>query len=295
MAGITESGNQNKYYGSGNSARLPSALDPGTDLARQLEARRPVLFLDYDGTLTPLMARPELATLDETVRHTLTSLAGRCPVAIVSGRDRVDLQRLVGIDGIIYAGSHGFEIRGPGLQTEYGAEFLPDLDSAEAELRQSPAYLGGALLERKKYSVAMHVRGLAHDDALAVESAVDAVLSRHARLRRYAGKEVFELLPRLDWHKGRAVLHILKTLRLPADVFPVYIGDDRTDEDAFAALAGRGAGILVTDSPRRTAAYYTLDNPIEVHTFLQRVVSVAVSREQESPGDKRNSYSLEKQ
>ena len=291
MTGTTQSGNGDKYYGSEDSSRLPSALDPGTDLARKLEVRRPVLFLDYDGTLTPLMARPELATLDEAVRHTLTSLAERCPVAVVSGRDRVELQRLVGIDGIIYAGSHGFEIRGPGLQSEYGAEFLPDLDSAEAELRQSAACLKGALLERKKYSVAMHARGLTPEDALAVESAVDVVLSRHARLRRYAGKEVFEMLPRLDWNKGRAVLHILEHLRLPADVFPVYIGDDRTDEDAFAALAGKGAGILVTDSPRRTAASYTLDNPTEVHTFLQRVVKTAGTREQDFY-DKRDSYSL---
>ncbi len=257
-------------------SRLPSALDPGTDLAQQLELKRPVVFLDYDGTLTPIVARPELATLDGAVRRTLMALAERCPVAIVSGRDRADVQRLVDVDGLIYAGSHGFDIRGPGMQSEHGAAFLPDLDAAEADLRQSLAHLQGALLERKRYSLAVHVRGLVRDAALAVEAVVDAALSRHTRLHKGTGKMVFELLPRLDWHKGKAVLHILEILRLPdAEVLPIYIGDDRTDEDAFTALAGRGTGILIAESPRRTAARYTLRNPDEVHRFLQRLVGAA--------------------
>ena len=261
------------------SSRLPSALDPGTDLARQLTHKLPVMFLDYDGTLTPIVARPELALLDEAVRHTLAALAKRCPVAVVSGRDRSDVQRLVDIDGLIYAGSHGFDISGPGLQTEHGAAYLPDLDDAEAELRQSLAHIRGALLERKTYSLAVHVRGLAPDAALAAEAVVDSALSRHTRLRKGTGKMVFELLPRLDWHKGKAVLHILEVLRLPAaDVLPIYIGDDRTDEDAFAALASRGIGILVAESPRPTAAYYTLRDPDEVHRFLRRLVDAVGPR-----------------
>ena len=258
---------------------LPSALDSSTDLARQLESKRPILFLDYDGTLTPIVARPELALLDEAVRHTLAALAQRFPVAIVSGRDRADVQRLVGIDGLIYAGSHGFDISRPGLRTEHGAAYLPDLADAEAELRRSLNPIRGALLERKTYSLAVHVRGLPPDAAVAVEAAVDTTISRHTRLRKGTGKMVFELLPRIDWHKGHAVLHILETLRLPAaDVLPIHIGDDRTDEDAFAALAGRGVGILVAESPRRSAAYYTLRNPDEVHRFLLRLSEAVGTR-----------------
>ena len=233
----------------------------------------PFCFWITTAPLTPIVARPELAVLDEAVRRTLVSLAARCPVAIVSGRDRADVQRLVGLDELIYAGSHGFDIRGPRLQIEHGAAFLTDLDSAEAELRLSLAHIPGALLERKTYTLAVHVRGLAPDIAVAVEAAVDAALSHHVRLRKGTGKMVFELLPRLDWHKGKAVLHILEALRLPAAHFlPIYIGDDRTDEDAFAALADCGVGILVAESPRPTAAYYTLRDPDEVHRFLQYVV-----------------------
>ena len=271
---------QPRNHASFTSPVLPSALDSNTDLARQLKVRRPALFLDYDGTLTPIVARPELALLDEAVRHTLAALARCCPVAIVSGRDRADVQRLVGIDSLIYAGSHGFDIRGPGLQTEHGAAYLPDLEDAETELRRSLNPIRGALLERKKYSLAVHVRGLSPDAAVAVEAAVDAVLSRHTCLRKGTGKKVFELLPRLDWHKGNAVLHILETVRLPAaDVLPICIGDDRTDEDAFVALAGRGVGILVAESPRPTAAYYTLRNPDEVHRFLERLSDVIGTRD----------------
>ncbi|MDE0208189.1 MAG: trehalose-phosphatase [Candidatus Tectomicrobia bacterium] len=252
---------------------LPSALAAVTSLARRLQGTRPVLFLDYDGTLTPIVARPHLAVLSESVRGTLSELADRWPVAIVSGRDRADVQRLVGIDRLIYAGSHGFDIRGPELSSERGAAFLADLDSVEQTLRQALASIDGALLERKRYSLAVHVRGLAAHVADAVESGVDAALSRRTRLRKGTGKMVFELLPRVDWNKGKAVLHILETLRTAGTGgLPIYVGDDRTDEDAFMALAGRGVGILVAETPRETAAYYTLRDPDEVHRFLRRLL-----------------------
>ena len=256
------------------SPRLPSAL--AADFVSQLQSKRPVVFLDYDGTLTPIVARPDLAILAPSVRNTLTALADRWPVAIVSGRDRADVQRLVGVDNLIYAGSHGFDIQGPAFSLEHGASFLVDLESVEQELRQALASIDGALLERKRYSLAVHVRGLAPNAAMAVEAVVDAALSRRARLRKGTGKMVFELLPRLDWNKGKAVLYILETLHpCGPGALPIYIGDDRTDEDAFAALSGRGVGILVSESPRQTAANYTLRNPDEVSRFLRRLLDGA--------------------
>ena len=253
--------------------RLPSALAAVTDLAHRLQRQRPVLFLDYDGTLTPIVARPSLAVLSQSVRRTLVALADRWPVAIVSGRDRADVQRLVGIDKLIYAGSHGFDIRGPDLSSERGAAFVADLNSVEQTLRQALARIDGVLLERKRYALAVHVRGLRPDAVDAVESTVDAALNRCTGLRKGTGKMVFELLPRLDWNKGKAVLHILQTLQpAGADACPIYIGDDRTDEDAFMVLAGRGVGILVAETPRETAAYYTLRDPDEVHRFLSRLL-----------------------
>ena len=254
--------------------RLPSALADFAEFAHQLQERRPVLFLDYDGTLTPIVARPHLAVLAQDVRNTLTALGDQWPVAIVSGRDRTDVQRLVGIDSLIYAGSHGFDILGPGVSSEHGAAFVADLDNVERQLRQALASIDGVLLERKRYSVAVHVRGLSPDTAGNVESVVDAVLSRRGRLRKGRGKMVFELLPRLDWNKGKAVLQILESLRPgEADNFPIYIGDDRTDEDAFMVLSQRGVGILVAEAPRETAAKYTLREPREVNLFLRRLLN----------------------
>ncbi|HSP56965.1 MAG TPA: trehalose-phosphatase, partial [Halomonas sp.] len=117
---------------------LPDALGDFERLVERLGHRRPAIFLDYDGTLTPIVDRPELAVLDGAMRATLQRLAQRCTVAIVSGRDRANVAEMVGLDNLVYAGSHGFDITGPDglhMQHERAAEFLPALDAAEAALQ----------------------------------------------------------------------------------------------------------------------------------------------------------------
>jgi trehalose-phosphatase len=99
------------------------------------------------------------------------------------------------------------------------------------------------------------------------------VASRHRELRRMDGKKVYELLPDIDWNKGKAVLWLLETLGLEGrSALPIYIGDDRTDEDAFRALEKRGVGILVSEQPQVTAANYWLNNPEEVERFLGELI-----------------------
>lgn len=256
---------------------VPSALTRYTDIEQCLQNNRLVMFLDYDGTLTPIVDRPEQAVLSEGMRDTIRALAQRCPVAIISGRDRVDVKRLVGIDTLFYAGSHGFDIAGPaGMQKAYqqGVEFLPTLDHAEQALRRQLASVQGSIVERKKFTIAVHFRGVAAAEENTVEDIVDAVLRDHPTLRKGLGKRVFELQPRLDWHKGKAVLWLLDTLQLNRPgILPVYIGDGITDEDAFRVLADRGIGILVAESPGQTAASYVLKDPAEVQRFLQRVIA----------------------
>jgi trehalose-phosphatase len=260
---------------------LPSALDQWEDFVSQMREKRLVVFLDYDGTLTPIVARPELAVLAEDMRETVRSLAERCPVAIVSGRDRLDVQQLVQIESLIYAGSHGFDIAGPegmAIQFEEGSGFLASLDQAEQALLEALSGLDGARVERKKFSIAVHFRGVPQQDEERVEPIVDAILAGHPDLRKGLGKKVFELQPGIDWHKGKAVLWLLEALGLNADdVLPVYIGDDVTDEDAFRSLADltqhtrHGIGIVVTETPRPTAAQYSLKNTDEVRTFLHQL------------------------
>jgi trehalose 6-phosphate phosphatase len=250
---------------------IPSALEHVQGIVRS--GHQLAVFLDYDGTVTPIVSHPEDAWLSESMRQTLRSLAAYVPVAILSGRDLDDVRGRVLVDGIVYAGSHGFDIAGAGgLRRELGAAYLPVLDKAETELREALDEIPGAQLERKHFSVAAHYRNVNQQDAFRVALAMDAVAARHRELRRIDGKKVCELLPDIDWNKGKAVLWLLETLGLQGhNALPIYIGDDRTDEDAFRALEKRGVGILVTDQPQVSAASYTLSNPEEVERFLQKI------------------------
>ena len=251
---------------------IPSALEHVHEIARSGD--RLAVFLDYDGTLTPIVSRPEDAWLSESMRQTLRSLAARLPVAILSGRDLDDVRGRVHVDGIVYAGSHGFDIVGAGgLRRELGAAYLPVLDAAEAELRGALDEIPGAQLERKHFSVAAHYRNVDESEASRVAQAADAVAGKHRELRKINGKKVYELLPDIDWNKGKAVLWLLETLELErGNAVPIFIGDDRTDEDAFSALEKRGIGILVSEQPQVTAASYWLKNSEEVEQFLRAVI-----------------------
>src|SRR5438874_6018324 len=257
------------------TSMIPSALEHVQEIARNGD--RLAVFLDYDGTLTPIVSHPEDAWLSESMRQTLQSLAARVPVAIVTGRDLDAVRGRVLVDGIVYAGSHGFDIAGAGgLRRELGAAYLPVLDTAEKELRQALDEIPGAQLERKRFSVAAHYRNVNENDVLMLARAVEAVAARHPELRRINGKKVYELLPDIDWDKGKAVVWLMESLDLDREnVRPIYLGDDTTDEDAFRALEHRGIAILVTDESQPTAARYSLKNPTAAEDFL-RALSVRV-------------------
>jgi trehalose-phosphatase len=207
----------------------------------------------------------------------LRELAGCVSVAILSGRDLDDVRGRVHVDGIVYAGSHGFDIAGGGgLRRQLGAAYLSVLQTAETELREALDEIPGAQLERKHFSVAAHYRNVNENDAFRVALAMDAVAARHPELRGIDGKKVYELLPRIEWDKGKAVMWLLEALGLEREnVRPIYIGDDNTDEDAFRAIEKRGVGILVSEQPQPTTARYSLKNPAEVERFL-RVLTTSV-------------------
>ena len=254
---------------------IPSALEHVEEIAGR--SGRVAVFLDYDGTLTPIVSHPENAWLADSMRQTLRELAARAPVAILSGRDLDDVRRRVNIDAIVYAGSHGFDIAGPrGLRRQVAADFLPKLDIAEKELRGALDGILDAQVERKHFSIAAHYRNVRENDILRVKQAVDEVAARHRELRSMDGKKVYELLPDVAWDKGKAALWLLETLGLESrsgGIRPIYIGDDRTDEDAFRALEQRGIGILVSEQSQPTTAGYSLKNPVEVERFLRALAA----------------------
>ena len=242
---------------------LPLALGEGGVLAQGFAGKRPAVFLDYDGTLTPIRDRPEDAVISDSMREAVLRLADRVPVVVVSGRDRRVVQELMGLDNLIVAGSHGFDIWSPAggsIQREEGASFEGLLREVEAKLRAELADIPGALVEPKKSSVAAHFRLVPEEQRPRVEEIVDAILSEHPEeLKVTPGKMVFEIQPRLDWDKGKAVLYLLEALDLDRDdVVPIYLGDDITDEDAFRALAGRGISIFVGSSDDPETAGRTL-------------------------------------
>jgi trehalose-phosphatase len=260
-------------------AELASALEAVPALVA--DARPITLFLDYDGTLTEIVARPEEAVLSDEMRAAVRAAAATFPlVGIVSGRDRHQVEGLVGLPELAYVGSHGFDIAGPKgtrLRHEVGHAALPALDAAEAALRSQLAAIAGAGIERKRFSVAVHFRRVDPAAHALVERGVDEVVASTSGLRKAHGKAVFELQPDVRWDKGRAVLWLLDAERL-RDSLTLHLGDDLTDESVFAAVSDHGAGILVGGAVDATAATLRLRDPGEVLTFLRRLVSLASPR-----------------
>ncbi|HSK98280.1 MAG TPA: trehalose-phosphatase [Euzebyales bacterium] len=259
--------------------RLPHALDDGDRLRERLDGRTPAVFLDYDGVLTPIVDDPAAATLDERGRAAVVRAAERVPVAIISGRDLEDVRAMVDVPGLAYAGSHGFDMLLPdGGRERQGEEFLADLDEAEQHLREALDGIPGVSVERKGFAIAVHTRRAPGPDERArARDAVAAAADRHARLRVTGGKEVTELRPGMAWDKGRALTRLMAVLDLDDRAHaPIYVGDDITDEDAFAAIADTGIGIVVAgDADRDTRAVLRLDEPDETVALLDLVVAVA--------------------
>lgn len=252
------------------AVQMPDALP----LAPKLRSQELALFLDYDGTLTPIVSHPQLARLGSSMRRTLERLSHRHVVAVVSGRDRRDVEAIVDLPELYYAGSHGFDIGGPGeMHFEYppARQVIPQLESATVELEKSMLPFPGAWVERKRFAVAVHYRQVAEEDLSAVDQAVDRVHRACPGLKRAYGKKIFELKPDMEWDKGRAIQWLINRLELHHHQL-IYIGDDVTDEDAFRILESMGIGICVQESYRRTAARFVLHDIQEVESFLQALV-----------------------
>ncbi len=256
-------------------AQLPNALESYSQLGAVVNGRQTIVCLDFDGTLSEIVSDPDAATLVDGAAEGLKKLAAQCPVVILSGRDLADIRQRVGLPGIWYAGSHGFEMIAPDgthHDNDMAATAIPILEGASRELCEELSRTPGVRVEAKRYAVAVHYRNVAPDRVREIVAATRRCGQRHG-LRVTGGRKVIELRPDVDWDKGTALAWIRDRIAGTGRTLPIYIGDDLTDEDAFDAIRLSGVGICVRheeDGGRPTAATFTLNNPIEVRELLRR-------------------------
>jgi trehalose 6-phosphate phosphatase len=259
--------------------RRMSELPDGLQALDLTTERQPAVFYDFDGTLSEIVEDPDSARLVDGAADALISLSAACPVAILSGRDLADVRERIGLPGLWYAGSHGFELTGPDgthHQNPEAAASIPVLAGAAADLADQLGHIPGVVVEHKRFGVAVHYRNAARDRVGEVAAAVRTAGQRTA-LRVTTGREVIELRPNIDWDKGKTLRWVLDYIRDnegAGPLLPIYLGDDITDEDAFDAVDGDGIAILVRhgdDGDRATAARYALDDPDRVREFTERL------------------------
>jgi trehalose-phosphatase len=230
-----------------------------------------LIALDFDGTLTPIVLRPSLAKIAEEVRLSVAALARqpRATVAVVSGRALADVRERVAVEGLVYAGNHGLEIEGSGFSFLHpGAEnAAAEIDEVLAAIERGLDGISGVELEHKGLTASVHYRRVAPSDVLAVKLLVRRCVHEAApTLLCREGKRVLEIRPAVHWHKGAAVAWIRERIGQP-QIACLYVGDDRTDEDAFQALEG-SVTVRVGDVAD-TAARYLVRDADAVHAFVR--------------------------
>lgn len=263
-------------------------LSAWPEVANRLrKARRVLLLTDYDGTLTPIVDRPELAVLSAETRTLLydVSRLRHFTLGIISGRALFDLKDRVGIDGIIYAGNHGFEMEGPGIRfiEPVADDIKPLLRLLQYVLWNALGAIRGVFVEDKGLTLSVHYR-LAeechHEEVDRIVKRVVGPAEATGMARVTTGKKVYEIRPAVSWDKGKVIALLMKKYGHPgrqSGLLPIYLGDDFTDEDGFKVIgqSGGGLSILVGEATKKSAARYFLESPAEVVTFMKRLAACA--------------------
>jgi trehalose 6-phosphate phosphatase len=262
----------------------PRALDRLSELSPPVEgAHHLLLFLDFDGTLAPIVDEPSRAEIPAAARAVLNHLAARddVTVSIMSGRSVDDVRRRIGIANLIYSGNHGLEINGQGLSFEHPTAFeLRDrMHRLALRTMKQTAALEGVEVESKGLTASVHFRRAAPNTTSQLVGLLRAMVpDDDQRLEIKTGKKVYEIGPRVDWHKGRAALYVRERLS-HREGLPIVLGDDATDEDMFTSLCD---GITIRVDPiGSTSARYSLANPTDVREFLAWILAVRSERDRE--------------
>lgn len=224
---------------------------------------------DFDGTLSHLVDDPWAAAVDPLAAAALARLAA-CPaasVAVISGRALSDLRPRVGMPGIALAGNHGAEIDAPGLQLvdPTATAAVPAINAAHRRLADSTlTTMQGVTIDHKTYSLAVDYRAVPPTGRSDIRVAVENAAAGFPELHFHHGLNGSEIRATAGWNKGSAATRLLLH-QAGADAVPFFLGDDRTDEDAFAALPD---GVTVCVGEHATVARYRVISPSAVATFL---------------------------
>ncbi|MFH1618684.1 MAG: trehalose-phosphatase [bacterium] len=230
-------------------------------LAAAIDGKKGILLMvDFDGTLSPIAKSPASAVLPESAKKPLARVAScrHAAAAVISGRPLADIAARVGIPGIIYCGSHGLEAHGPGIEWSRGSK-NPSMELADIMrfFREKLQGIKGIFFEEKGDSSALHYRNCGKTG---LERLLDSLAEAEKRglmngLRVKPGKKVLEFCPNelYVFDKGFAAGMLISHF---ADYFPIAVGDDRTDEDMFKAVAGRGISVAVGKKSNLSAQYY---------------------------------------
>jgi len=248
--------------------------DWGKVSVRIKKSPRVFLFFDYDGTLTPIVSTPQEARFPSRTKALIRKLQRnyRFTIAIISGRSLKDVRSMVGIKGLIYAGNHGLEIEGKAIARPRIDSARPLIKKIGMSLRPQLEHIKGAKVENKGHTLSVHFRLVDPRKRILVKDIVKRaarpyVLSKKIKL--CSGKMVLEVRPGVEWHKGKAVLHILRRRKA---ALPLYIGDDVTDMDAFRAIKGKGVSIFVGRPGKAIKADYFLKDPDDVKKFIEKLL-----------------------
>ncbi len=244
------------------------------------------LLTDYDGTLTPIMQRPELAKLPGNIRKSLLELVRitKLTIGVISGRSINDLKNLVDIKGIYYSGNHGMEIEGPGLKYNFplSKDFEIVFHTLCRLLVKELSGIPGVLVEDKGLTFSVHYRQV---DRHRVQEVRDIVfqtvggLSAVKKLKITTGKEVLEIKSAVEWDKGKAISLLIRQIikrKELNNILYIYIGDDLTDEDAFKEVNKHNncITIFVGGNNEGSNARFYLRSPEEVSVFLYRLLEL---------------------
>lgn len=255
------------------------------ELIRKFLIRLPrvYLFLDYDGTLTPIKNNPSSAVLSNSIKNLLVELNQNkyIKVFIVTGRSYKTLKDLSGLKNIPIASNHGFHINSEKIKWSHPVikKIIPHLTNLTLLLKEQLKLFKGVLIEDKGITISIHYRNVNEKSVpLIKEVILKAVKPYSGKLKITYGKKIIEVRPAVEWNKGLAVLKILKLLKLKtANPVIFYMGDDLTDEDAFKILKNKAVTIRVGKSSLTNAKYLVKDTN-EVHRLLRSINSIYKER-----------------